>query len=181
MKRSRPTEARPAVAAVTSAAAAALTGCGVLVSNPAVIGRAGEPSVPLTPEQSRAQVVEVAREIVAQLDVPVTEAYFWRASCRDDGAPPLRGEVRIAYPRASSGAVSQTEIEAMIGRLGDTGWSVDPDFHSHSPALSRDHVVLIFQRQNPSIPVRNILVMGECRDVVPRDPGGEQVEPINVH
>lgn len=169
-----------AVATVVAMAVALVTGCGVLVSNPVVTGRAGEPSAPLTPQRSRDRVVAAAREIVAQLGVPVTEAYFWRASCNDAGRPPLRGRIRIAYPLAASSEASRNEIQDMIRRLRDTGWGADPDFHSHSPAVYRDDVVLVFHNQNPAVPTRNIMVLGGCRDVVPMAPGGEPVEAISV-
>ncbi len=171
---------RSAASAIVVSVTAVLTGCGALVSNPAFIGRAGEPSSPLTPEQSRAQVLEAAREIVAGLDVPVLEAYFWRSGCGDRGGPPFRGEIRIAYPRAAPEADPAAELDAMIERLADSGWHPDPDFRSHSPAVSRDGVVVVFRKQTPGIAVRNIYVVGQCRDVAPERHGDGPVEPITV-
>jgi hypothetical protein len=40
---------------------------------------------PLTPEQSKAQVIDAANEIVSTLKLPVIEPAFWRASCNDQG------------------------------------------------------------------------------------------------
>lgn len=123
------------------------------------------PLTPLTPEQSRAQVIDAATEIVSALHLPVLRAAFWHGACRDSGAGPFRGQMRISYPLAASAGRAQTEIAEMVTKLIGNGWSADPDFRSHSPALTKANVVAIFRSQNAGISTRGIEVIGECRDV----------------
>lgn len=174
---------RSTVAAVS--VAAALTGCGILVPNHAVTGRAREPADPLTPEQSRAQVLDAAREVVAHLGLPVVDAYFWRHGCDGRGGPPFRGEIRIGYPKATGAGTSDREASAaeiadMIVRLADRGWRPDPRFHSHNLGVGRDGVMVLFGRQNPELAVRNIFVLGECRDVTPKGRADARDERISL-
>lgn len=145
--------------AVATAAAAALTGCGMYMSDVDAV------SDPLTPELSRAQVVDAATEIVTTLHLPVLRSAFWRASCNDSGLPPFRGHVRITYPRADNYARSEAEIADMIERLAALGWADNPNFHSHSRALAKGNVTAVFQNQNASVLDRAIDVLGECRDI----------------
>lgn len=145
--------------AATATVAAALPGCGVDMSDVDAV------SDPLTPDQSRAQVVDAATEILTTLHLPVLRTAFWRASCNDAGLPPFRGHVRITYPRADTYARSDAEIADMIELLAAQGWADDPDFRSHSRAVAKDNVTAVFQNQNASVVDRAIEVLGECRDI----------------
>ncbi|WP_431239279.1 hypothetical protein ACQ86B_06090 [Mycolicibacterium aichiense] len=143
---------------VTVMVATALSGCGIMQSD------ADRVSNPLTPEQSKAQVMDAAHDIVTTLNINVVEAAFWHASCNDQGDPPFRGQMRIAYPPAASFAASDTEIAQMVQQLRNTGWTSDPGFHTHGTALSKGNVVAVFGPQNVSNPNRDIELFGECRD-----------------
>lgn len=164
--------ARGRTATVVAAVLAAPMGCGVHMS---VFDRVRDP---LTPEQSRAQVLEAAREIVTVLNLPVVRAGFWHAACNDLGKAPFRGQMLISYPRAADDERSDAEVDAMITRLRAHGWTADPGFHSHSPVVTKNNVTVIFQRQNASVPTRGIEVLGECRNITTRsqnDDGSEWV------
>jgi len=117
---------------------------------------------PRTAELSRAQVIDAAHEIVASLKLRVVEAFFWHASCNDQGESPFRGQMRIAYLPAATFADSDAQI---VQQLRDAGWSVDPGFHSHGTALTKNNVVVVFGPQNVSDPNREVELFGECRDV----------------
>lgn len=121
-------------------------------------------SDPMTPEESRAQVVDAGQAIVDALNLDVAEAFFWRSSCNDQGDPPFRGSMRIAYPRAADSDQSQAQIADMAQRLRGLGWTGDPDFHSHGMVLEKDNVVVVFDPQAVGMPHRNIELIGECRD-----------------
>lgn len=144
---------------LAAAIAAALSGCGVYMSDVDAV------SDPLMPDQSRAQVVDAATEIITALNLPVLRMAFWRASCNDQGLPPFRGQIRITYPRADGYARSDAEIADMIELLAAKGWSDDPDFHTHSRAIAKNNVTAVFQKQNASVVDRGIDVFGECRDI----------------
>lgn len=122
-------------------------------------------SNPMTPEQSKTQVVDAAREIVGALDLQVVRASFGHSSCNDDGVAPFRGEVGIAYPLAASFEQSDAEVAKMVQHLQSLGWTGDPDFHSHGAVLKKNNVVAEFDSQNASSSYRGIHLYGECRDV----------------
>lgn len=141
---------------VAAGAVAALTGCGVGMP---------EPLTPLTPEQSRAQVIEAATDIVSTLNLPVLRAAVWHGACHDNGAGPFRGQMRIYYPLAANAEQSEAEIAEMVAVLVANGWSGDPDFRSHSPVVTKNNVTAIFRGQIAGVSTRGIEVLGECRDV----------------
>jgi hypothetical protein len=122
-------------------------------------------SNPLTPEQSKAQVVDAAREIVTATGVHVVSASFERASCNDDGVAPFKGIVSISYPLAPSFEQSGAEVAKMVQQLQSSGWTGDPDFHSHGTVLKKNSVVAVFGSQDASTPYRGIDLYGECRDM----------------
>jgi len=138
-----------------------------------------ETASPLTPDQSRAQVVDAATELVDALNLPVVEAFFWHSSCNDQGEAPFRGQIRIAYPPAASFEGSGEEIVRMAQRLQDSGWSPDAEFKSHGTVLKKNNVVAVLGPQNASNPNRDIQVYGECRDTT-TDTGDNQPEPLTL-
>jgi hypothetical protein len=120
----------------------------------------------MTPEESEAQVVNAAREIVKTLDLKGASAYFSRESCNDQGEPPFRGVVGIAYDHAPTLDESRAEIQRMVTVLKQHGWSDQGDVHTHAPAVTKQGVAAIF---DPYSPVQNaggsITIDGECRDM----------------
>lgn len=135
---------------------------------------------PLTPEQSKTQVMDAAHEIVSALKLDVVEAAFWHASCNDQGDPPFRGQMRVAYPPAASFAESDAQIAGMVQKLRAAGWVGDPDFHSHGTALTKNNVVAVFGPQNVSNPNRDIELFGECRDTTTTKDNKGPVEQVTV-
>ncbi|WP_422743627.1 hypothetical protein ACN27E_18430 [Mycobacterium sp. WMMD1722] len=157
-------------AGCAGAVVAVASGCGWLG-----IGGGGM-SDPLTPEQARAQVVDVARELVRTVELPVSDAYFWFASCNDQGEAPFRGQMRIGYPAAATFEESDAQIARMAQRLLGAGWTPDPEFRSHGTVLARHGVAVVLRPQNVSTPGRNIELFGECRDVTTT--GATLPEPV---
>ncbi|GAA2809236.1 hypothetical protein GCM10010533_54600 [Mycolicibacterium pallens] len=160
--------------AVTAMVAAALSGCGIMQSD------ADRVSNPLTPEQSKAQVMDAAHDIVTTLNINVVEAAFWHASCNDQGDPPFRGQMRIAYPPAASFAASDAEIAQMVQQLRTKGWNADPGFHTHGTALTKGNVTAVFGPQNVSNPNRDIELFGECRDTTTTKDTKGRVERVTL-
>jgi predicted nuclease of predicted toxin-antitoxin system len=151
---------------------ALLTGCDVVKSKDDV-------SNPMTPEQSKTQVVDAAKELVGTLDLQVVEAFFWHSSCSDQGDAPFRGQMRIAYPPAASFEQSDAEVADMAQRLEKSGWSRDSDFKSHGTVLEKNNVVAVLGPQNVSNPNRDIQVYGECRDMTTAK-GDNLTEPVTL-
>jgi hypothetical protein len=121
---------------------------------------------PMTPDESKAQVINAAREIVATLGLKDASGHFSRESCNDQAVAPFRGVVGIAYDHAPTLEASQAQIEQMVATLKQHGWVASGDFHSHSPAVSKQGVTALFDVFSP---VQNaggsITIYGECRDM----------------
>lgn len=180
MRSQRPQTAILSVAAarfVAVAVAAVIgSGCGAVSSmkNDGV-------SNPITPEQSRARLVDAAHEIVETVGLQVIEpAYFWHSSCNDQGDPPFRGEMRIPYPRAASFEASDAEVAQMIERLQTKGWTTDPGANTHGNAVTKNAVSAIFYPQNAADATRSINLSGECRDVTTTKETKGDVEDVNL-
>ena len=168
---------RAVAAIITAVTVAALgSGCDIVSSmkNDGV-------SNPITPEQSRTQVVDAAREIVETLGLQAIEpAYFWHSSCNDQGDPPFRGEMRIPYPLAASFEASDAEVAQMIQRLQTKGWTTDPDANTHGNAVTKNAVSAIFYPQNAADATRSIHLSGECRDVTTTKDTKGDVEDVDL-
>lgn len=148
------------VASTVVVAAALVSGCGAVswIMNDGV-------SNPMTPEQSKAQVIDAARELVRILDLPVTKAVFWHSSCNDQGDAPFSGQVSISYPLAASFEASDAAQAHMVKLLQSRGWAGDSDFHTHGTVLTKNGVHAVFAPQNAATPNNGIDLSGECRDV----------------
>lgn len=121
---------------------------------------------PMSPEQSRAQVVDAAKEIVSILELPVVSAHFWRSSCNDQGDPPFQGGVRIWYPLAPNSEASDAQVAGWVRVLRTKGWATPgPDYHTHATALIKNGVSVTFDRQGVGRKNNGIELLGECRDV----------------
>lgn len=154
--------------------AAVIAGCGPVTS---VTGKVPDP---LTPEQSRAQVVDGARDIVRALQLEVTRVVFWRASCTDRHDAPFRSVVSIWYPPAPTLQASDAEVAEMIGRLQDEGWTDDTGFKSHGVALAKHDVVAVLAPQAVGDKNRGIDLYGECRDVTTTEATVGSTEEITL-
>jgi hypothetical protein len=121
---------------------------------------------PMTPEESKAQVVDAARDIVRILGLKGVSARFSRESCNDQAVAPFRGVVGLDYDHAPTLDESRAEIQRMLAVLKQHGWSDPSDFHTHAPAVSKQGVTAVF---NPYSPVQNaggyVSIYGECRDM----------------
>jgi hypothetical protein len=145
--------------AATVVVAVVVSGCG------AVTSQSGAVPDPLTPEQSRAQVVDGARGIVRALDLEVTRVVFWRSSCNDQHEAPFRSVISIWYPPAPNPQVSDVEVAEMVARLQADGWTGDPDFESHATSVAKNDIVAVFAPQAVGDKNRGIDLYGQCRDV----------------
>ena len=135
---------------------------------------------PMTPEQSKAQVTDAAKEIVGILGLPASSGYFWRSSCNDQGDPPFRGSMMIAYPLAPSFEASKTQIAGWVQILRTRGWMTPgSDYHTHGTALVKNGVSATFGPQAVGDSTNGIELLGECRDVTTSKEnvgGGEDID-----
>jgi len=134
---------------------------------------------PMTPDESKAQVINAAREIVATLGLKGVSGHFSRESCNDQAVAPFRGVVGLDYDHAPTLEASKAQIEQMVATLKQHGWGAPGDFHSHAPAVGKQGVTALF---DPYSPVQNaggsITIYGECRDMTTKQNTlPEQVPP----
>jgi len=81
---------------------------------------------PLDDEQSRAQVIDAAQQIVQATNVKVTFASFQWEWCNDQGEPPYRGRVGIAL-EVPSGSDSRTQAGQLAATMAtQPGWVAGP-------------------------------------------------------
>ncbi len=147
----------------------------------AVSSKSNGVSDPLTPEQSKAQVVDAAREIVQTLKLDASAVVFRRSSCNDQHEAPFRGVVRIKYPLAPSFEASGSEVEQMVQQLKSNGWGEDTDFKTHASSLAKNKVVAVFNPQAKGTVNRSIELYGECRDVTTTKDTAGTTEQIDLN
>lgn len=160
--------------AVVMTVAALTSGCD------AVSSKSYGVSDPLTPEQSKTQVVDAAREIVQTLKLDTSAVVFRRSSCNDQHEAPFRGVVRIKYPLASSFEASGSEVEQMVQQLKSNGWGENTDFKTHASSLAKNQVVAVFNPQAKGTVNRSIELYGECRDVTTTKDSAGTTEHVDL-
>jgi hypothetical protein len=149
---------RKAAAAVIIGLPLALAGCGDIVLDP------------ISPQQARAEVVDAARDIVSALHAEVTEARFRYESCNDQGEPPFRGVVRMAFWMPGVPHDQPVNPQTVIKALLADGWSTDPRLISHSPTLRKGKVNIILgvvPRPPAGVKLNShvgVKLDGQCRD-----------------
>lgn len=149
---------RPSGTAIVAATATLLAGCDTLnaLANGAIH--------PMTPQQSRSQVVDAATDVSHLITKPFVSAVFWHSSCSDGDQGPFRGDVRITYQPPADPRAAAAEFDDMTQRLRRGGWSPDSDFISHATTLKKGPVNALLSPADASVAVVGIELYGECRD-----------------
>jgi hypothetical protein len=141
------------------AAATLLSGCDTVTS------MANGVTNPMTPEQSKAQVIAAATDVSKAVGQPVASANFSRSSCNDQGDAPFRGVVNIFYAAPTDPAAAASEFDQMKQRLQSAGWAGDSEFKSHGTTLKKSDVDAVLLPADASVAKVQITLYGECRDM----------------
>jgi len=170
----RQTHAIATVVGTVAMAATLVSGCGAVSSltNNGV-------SNPITPEQSKGQVIDAAKEIVGILDLQVVRSVFWHASCNDQGDAPFRGQMMIGYPLPSNAQAANAAVAQLVQRLQSQGWTTDSDFKSHGATLKKSGVVAVLGAR-PLDSKGTLELSGECRDVTTTKDTKGTTEVVNL-
>jgi hypothetical protein len=121
---------------------------------------------PMTPEQSKAQVIDAAIDVNRAVAQPVASAArFSRSACNDQGEAPFRGVVNLFYSAPADPAAASAAFDQMTQRLQAAGWTADGDFKTHATALKKNGVDAVLYRADVNVPKVHIMLQGECRDV----------------
>jgi hypothetical protein len=118
----------------------------------------------MTPEQSKAQVVDAAKDVGKAVSEPVESAHFSRSSCNDQGDPPYRGIVDIYYAVPSDSAGAAATFDKIKQQLQSAGWGPDSEFKTHGGALKKDSVDAVLYPADASVSKIHVILYGECRD-----------------
>lgn len=136
----------------------ALAGCTDIVLNP------------MSPQDARRQVMDVSRQVIADLGADVADASFGYDSCNDYGKAPFRGQTSLGLWMPGADRSREVSPESVIDRLRQHGWRTDPNFHSHAVTFKRDKTDVQVWVIPPPLPNEppvahvSVNVLGECRD-----------------
>jgi hypothetical protein len=166
---------RAAAAIITAITVVALlSGCDIVssIKNDGV-------SNPITPAQSKTQVVDAAKDIVGILNLQVQQPAFWHASCNDQDEAPFRGQMTIGYPLPSNAEAADAEVAQMIKTLQTKGWTIDSEAHGHGVTLTKNGVMASLSAR-PANSEGILELLGECRDTTTTKDTKGRVEDVNL-
>ena len=129
----------------------------------------------LSDEETRRQVLDPARQFVAEGGLRGVSGSYLLMSCRDGDEPPYRGTVYVNFDLPTV-AETPEYFRRIADAMRPAGWveGLPPNDHPGGMTLSKDGVSARYHR-NPDVPGRGVLrIHGECRNVTERrdDPTG---------
>jgi hypothetical protein len=130
-------------------------------------GAAVEPVAnPLTDEQSKAQVLEPAREIVAAGDLRGASGTYLLMSCESSADPPYQGAIYLNFdvPRVFETPKFFRSIASAMTARGFTE-GAPPNRHPGGRTFTRDGVTVIYYRTDDASTRGTMQIYGECRNV----------------
>jgi hypothetical protein len=126
------------------------------------------PDAAATDEQTKAEVVEQARNMVAINALRQPTAGYLLMSCKDRDDPPYQGAVYMTFalPTDAHTEYFQTLATAMVAR----GWreGLPPNDHLFGKSLSKDGVTAVVYPDQDSTDAANhgiARIYGQCRDM----------------
>jgi hypothetical protein len=124
------------------------------------------PANPVGDEQTQAQVVESARQIVTVAGLDTASAGYSLMSCKDRYDPPYQGAIYLTFA-LPAGARAFAYFPAIVGALVARGWTegLPPNNHTFGTTLSRDAVTAIIYRHDEDPGLGIVRVYGQCRNM----------------
>lgn len=123
------------------------------------------PDHPVSDDQSEAQVVEPAKQIIAiaQLQKPTADYLFM--SCKDHDGPPYQGAIymNFAVPKARADVYFREIRTALVAH----GWhqGIPPNRYAFGATLYRDDVTAIVYQDGNYPDVGVVRLYGQCRNM----------------
>jgi hypothetical protein len=155
-----------ALLAAVLAVATLLGGCALMPHKSGSAGPANpyeDTAHPMSDDQTKSQVIEPAKQIVAAADLQGVSGVFSFASCNDQGEPPYQGTVRISFLiHGDADAYFQQVRTAMTAH----GWSdgPQPGQHLQGTALHKDGVSASINFVPSDHTYGQIILDGQCRN-----------------
>jgi hypothetical protein len=124
------------------------------------------PANRVTDDQSQAQVVESAKQIVTLTGLRTASAGYTLMSCKDRDDPPYQGAIYLTFALPDA-ARADTYFPAIAAALVTHGWTegLPPNDHAFAKILTKDAVTVIVYRQNDDPGVGVARIYGECRNM----------------
>lgn len=124
------------------------------------------PAHPVSDDQSRAQAVESAQQIVALARLQTASAGYTLMSCKNRDEPPYQGAIYLTFA-LPAGARPDAFFPATAATLAAHGWTrgLPPNDHAFAESLTTDSATAIvyLQSEEPSVGV--LRVYGQCRNM----------------
>lgn len=124
------------------------------------------PANPVTDDQSRAQVVEAALQIVTLARLQTASAGYTLMSCKNRDEPPYQGAIYLTFT-LPAGARPDAFFPSTAATLAAHGWArgLSPNDHAFGESLTKDPAtaIIYLQSEEPSLGV--LRVYGQCRNM----------------
>jgi hypothetical protein len=142
-----------------------LGGCALMFPKPHSSGSNpfDDSAHPMTDDQTKAQVIEPAKQIVAAADLQGVTGAFSFASCNDQGDPPYQGTVTISFLlHGDPDAYFQQVRAALLSH----GWNegAPPGQQYHGTTLNKNGVTANIGYFPSDHTYGQIILYGECRN-----------------
>lgn len=123
------------------------------------------PGPPLSDQQSRAQAVGAARDVVSAAQLHTTTAGYLLMSCRDRDNPPYQGAVYLTFTIPGDSR-ADVYLPAVTKALAADGWAegLSPGGHPYSRSVSKGQVTALIYRDDDNANLGVARVYGECRN-----------------
>ena len=124
------------------------------------------PANPVTDDQSEAQAVESARQIVTLTGLRTASAGYTWMSCKDRDDPPYQGAIYLTFA-LPAGARPEAYFPALAATLATHGWTegLPPNDHVFARSLTKDAVTAIVYRETDAPSLGVLRVYGQCRNM----------------
>ncbi|MCV7353396.1 hypothetical protein H7K15_25100 [Mycobacterium parmense] len=124
------------------------------------------PVDPVTDEQSAAQVIDSARQIVSLTGLKTQSAGYLLMSCRDRENPPYQGAVYLTFTLAAD-AHADSYFETIASTLHTHGWTegLAPNNHALASTLTRNGVTVTIYRRDDDPGLGVARIYGQCRNM----------------
>ena len=121
-------------------------------------------AVPLTDEQSRAQVVDSARQIVTDAQLQGVSGSYVYLSCTNEHDPPYQAAVYLNFRLPDTNSVKR--IREAAAAMVAHGWQETPSLGEHfGLKLVRDGVTTSFHENPDDARFAAMRIYGECRNM----------------
>jgi hypothetical protein len=124
------------------------------------------PAHPVSDEQTKAEVVEQAKRMVATAGLQKATAGYLLMSCKDRDNPPYQGAVYLNFT-LPAGARADTYFQRIAAVMVARGWNegAPPNQHLFGTTLYKDGVTAIVYRDNDYANRGIAHLYGQCRDM----------------